>query len=353
MNENVKKYRAPNPKRVQPVEFEDHYQPDFSEFMELPVVATAVASNPMPSKQQHYSNQNEDSGEEDYGDFIQQKKQPERRRSFGGNVAPSASRKNSLAGPPRKGSVPTMSREVSLLSTNLPDVKPWANGLRKKIVDSFKLKTDEHKARQFLQKYRFPEGLVQTVFKSCRKLPLRFFIVDDSGSMLTNDGRRLLSQGNSTKLIKCTRWAELTESMLFLAELSEILRVPSEFRLLNGAEPVIVGLESDQGESIKFLKEVLGENPAGPTPLCTHIAAVVACIASVEKELRAAGQKAVVVIATDGESSDGNVAEALQPLTDVSVVGIFDFSYFCLLLVASACHFTIVYGRKRSCGVLE
>jgi hypothetical protein len=321
MNENVKKYRAANPKRVQPVEFEqDHYQPDFTEFRELPVVATAVASNSMPNKHQCYSNQNEDSEEgEDYDGFTQQKKQLERRRSFNGGGAPSASRKSSLTGAPRKGSVPSMSREVSLLSTNLPDVKPWANGLRKKIVDSFKLKTDEPKARQFLQKYRFPEGLVQTVFKSCRKLPLRFFIVDDSGSMLTNDGRRLLSQGNSTKLIKCTRWAELSESMLFLAELSEILRVPSEFRLLNGAEPVLVGLEDDQGESFKFLKEVLAENPAGPTPLCTHIAGVVACIASVEKELRAAGQKAVVVIATDGESSDGNVAEALRPLTDVSV----------------------------------
>lgn len=30
--------------------------------------------------------------------------------------------------------------------------------------------------------------------------------------------------------------------------------------------------------------------------------------------LRANGQKAVVVIATDGESSDGNMAEAMKPL---------------------------------------
>lgn len=124
---------------------------------------------------------------------------------------------------------------------------------------------------------------------------------------------------SSIRLIKCTRWAELTESMLFQAELSECLSCPSEFRLINGADPVIVGLnDDDKGESMKFLRDVLSENPAGPTPLCTHITAVVACIASVEKELRANGQKAVVVIATDGESSDGNVAEALRPLTDVS-----------------------------------
>lgn len=113
--------------------------------------------------------------------------------------------------------------------------------------------------------------------------------------------------------------------MSFLAELSEALQVPSEFRLLNGAEPIIVGLNDDQGESLKFLREVMAESPAGPTPLCMHIEAVVQSIQSVERELRANGQKAVVVIATDGESSDGNVAEALRPLTNVK--------FFILLLV--------------------
>ena len=113
-----------------------------------------------------------------------------------------------------------------------------------------------------------------------------------------------------------------------MGELSEALKVPSEFRLINGADPVIVGLGDDEGDSMKFLREVLSENPAGPTPLCTHITAVVKSIASIERELRANNQKAVVVIATDGESSDGNVAEALRPLTEVST---FSQSLSCLL----------------------
>lgn len=105
--------------------------------------------------------------------------------------------------------------------------------------------------------------------------------------------------------------------MLFQAELSESLQVVSDFRLLNGADPILVGLGDDGGESLKFLREVLSESPAGPTPLCMHIESIVQCIQSVEQELRANGQKAVVMIATDGESSDGNVAEALRPLTNV------------------------------------
>mmetsp|Transcript_10092 Transcript_10092/g.10914 ORF Transcript_10092/g.10914 Transcript_10092/m.10914 type:complete len:481 (-) Transcript_10092:311-1753(-) len=324
-NRRKSQYKPAGHKKVSPVNYEEefnqeqhhhHHDESFQEFMEIPVVAAVVASNPV----QEYGKPNQE--EDDYGDFARDFKHkggpPERKKSFSN---PSDQRRNSNAGVPRKNSLPELSREVSLLSSNLPNVKAWPTALKRKITESFKLNVNERKARDFLNRFRWPEGLVQTVLKSCRKLPLRFFIVDDSGSMLTNDGRRLLVQGSTAKLIKCTRWAELTESMLFQAELSECLSCPSEFRLINGADPVIVGLnDDDKGESMKFLRDVLNENPAGPTPLCTHITAVVACIASVEKELRANGQKAVVVIATDGESSDGNVAEALRPLTDLPVL---------------------------------
>jgi hypothetical protein len=67
------------------------------------------------------------------------------------------------------------------------------------------------------------------------------------------------------RVVKCTRWAELTETMLFLAELSEALHAPSEFRLLNGADPIIVGMGDDRGESLKFLKEVLWARTASCT----------------------------------------------------------------------------------------
>ena len=40
-------------------------------------------------------------------------------------------------------------------------------------------------------------------------------------------------------------------------------------------------------------------------------------ISSIATELKSNNQKVMVMIATDGESSDGNVAEALRPLTEV------------------------------------
>jgi hypothetical protein len=46
---------------------------------------------------------------------------------------------------------------------------------------------------------------------------------------------------------------------------------------------------------------------------------VIAEIRAVEPQLRAAGQKACVIIATDGESSDGDIAQAMAPLKDLPV----------------------------------
>merc|ERR1719223_1681857 len=166
-----------------------------------------------------------------------------------------------------------------------------------------------------------PKGLQQTVLKSSEKIALRFFVGDDSGSMTINDGQRVAKDEKGiTKLIKCSRWEELSETVKFLAELSDSLGAPSEFRLLNGADPIITGLGDDDGESVTFLGEVLQEEPAGQTPLCAHIATIVAEITSVKDLLKANNQKAAVVICTDGESSDGNVADALRPLTVLPVM---------------------------------
>ncbi len=105
--------------------------------------------------------------------------------------------------------------------------------------------------------------------------------------------------------------------MLFLAELSDKLLIPSEFRLLNGAHSIMVGLGEDDGQYLSSLRQVMQKPPGGKTPLCKHITAIVHRISSIERELRANNQKAVVVIATDGEATDGDVAQALEPLAKV------------------------------------
>jgi hypothetical protein len=64
---------------------------------------------------------------------------------------------------------------------------------------------------------------------------------------------------------------------------------------------------------------ILGDCPAGGTPLCRHIGDIVREVSKQEHALRAAGQLACVVIATDGEASDGDLTTAMRPLKNLPV----------------------------------
>eukprot|EP00595_Chromulina_sp_UTEXLB2642_P002381 CAMPEP_0196767484 /NCGR_PEP_ID=MMETSP1095-20130614/41684_1 /TAXON_ID=96789 ORGANISM="Chromulina nebulosa, Strain UTEXLB2642" /NCGR_SAMPLE_ID=MMETSP1095 /ASSEMBLY_ACC=CAM_ASM_000446 /LENGTH=289 /DNA_ID=CAMNT_0042135885 /DNA_START=578 /DNA_END=1447 /DNA_ORIENTATION=- len=137
--------------------------------------------------------------------------------------------------------------------------------------------------------------------------------------MTRRDGKKLSKSGLNSHVIDCSRWAELTDSFKFLAELSEEIQAPSDFRLLNGAEPVMVGLGDDNKEGLKFLNEVFNETPLGQTPLCIHITSIVATIESIAQKLKQSNQKVAIIIATDGLATDGSVIEALRPLQKLPV----------------------------------
>lgn len=94
--------------------------------------------------------------------------------------------------------------------------------------------------------------------------------------------------------------------------------IPTEFRLLNQGLPMRVGFNaSESHDNAEVLRALFDQSPGGGTPLCRHIHEVIQSIQAVEGPLRASGQRACVIIATDGESSDGDVAQALRPLKDL------------------------------------
>jgi hypothetical protein len=121
-------------------------------------------------------------------------------------------------------------------------------------------------------------------------------------------------------VISSTRWAELSQAMMFHMQLAKAGAIPTEFRLLNGAPPVLIG-GNDPNEVVGWqtLECIFRDSPNGGTPLCRHINEIVAKIRSMEQFLRSNGQVACVNIFTDGQSSDGNVAQAMAPLKDLPV----------------------------------
>jgi len=107
--------------------------------------------------------------------------------------------------------------------------------------------------------------------------------------------------------------------MRFHVGLAKAANALSEFRLLNGAEPCLVGCGDDDVTGYGEILTALKGKPRGGTPLCRHIGEIVAEIQSNEEEIRAAGQIVVVVIATDGRSSDGDMVEQLKPMEHLPV----------------------------------
>ncbi len=75
----------------------------------------------------------------------------------------------------------------------------------------------------------------------------------------------------------------------------------------------------DNGESYEFFSTVMEDDPAGQTPICAHISDIVTILKSIEGDLRSNNQRAAVIIATDGEATDGNITEALRPLEKLPV----------------------------------
>ena len=73
--------------------------------------------------------------------------------------------------------------EAEYADANTQNIKQWPPALRNKIIATFKKPHDEKTAGAFLQSFQWPEGLKSTVYKSCKKIPMRFIIIDDSGDI--------------------------------------------------------------------------------------------------------------------------------------------------------------------------
>ena len=168
----------------------------------------------------------------------------------------------------------------------------------------------EARTRNFLQSYNWPPFLVQTMLEQNKEIWKRFFIIDDSGSMNVNDGTIVRGK----KALTCSRWSEQKDALLFHAELAYKSLSPCEFHLLNQSQPIDVGTIDDGGESLRLFQGVMKGSPSGGTPLCQHIRQIAAEISKMAPILHQTFQKAIVIIFTDGQPSDGNAVDALRLL---------------------------------------
>lgn len=189
--------------------------------------------------------------------------------------------------------------------------------------DEFSSKEDEQQQQQHermmcLVEQGFTPSLAQNVIEAKSTQPLTIWIVDNSGSMNTPDGKRLLetTQANDIRVVSCTRWEELKETVMYHAQLSALLESPTKFVLLNkpngpkpkefsifnGPQPQEFsiaerGSEWIQDDLQEFQRQFSKVYPSGVTPLTRHLQ-------QIYESLQYLQEKIVLVIATDGRPTD-------------------------------------------------
>ena len=199
-------------------------------------------------------------------------------------------------------------------------------------------------ATSVLQQQGFPRGLAHEMVEARISFPIRFWIIDNSGSMLTPDGQELRSCGQPQQhqvggglrltmmmsdtdenmtTVPCTRWAELKGSVNYHAELAALLQATTIFRFLNNPgsrvgpqELIIAGnTETALQEDVDIAKSVLAKTtPKGATPLSSHLQEIRLRIEAMKDILETQGQSVVIVLATDGMPTDayGDSTEEAQ-----------------------------------------
>jgi len=165
-----------------------------------------------------------------------------------------------------------------------------------------------------LREQGYTLGLAQALEKNKLAFSKAIWIVDNSGSMQTRDGQRIIPDKRAGyKFVSSTRWAEMVETVDYHAQLAALVQAPTTFRLLNdpgrvaGPQQFSVadkGVSSIDNDLAVAQQTMCNAQPGGVTPLIQHLHEIRSEIAAMDPQLRASGTKVAIILATDGLPTD-------------------------------------------------
>jgi Mg-chelatase subunit ChlD len=167
-----------------------------------------------------------------------------------------------------------------------------------------------------LEQQGYTKGLIESLIQNKRVFTESIWIIDNSGSMSAMDGHRLVGTKDrkQVKLVQCTRWKELQETVEYHAQLAALIQRPAQFRLLNdpgrnvGPQQFSVAEIANEAcirEDLDVARSVLQHTtPSGVTPLTRHLEQVLDHVQSLQATLIRTGTKVVLVICSDGIPTD-------------------------------------------------
>ncbi|GKY90967.1 hypothetical protein MPSEU_000069500 [Mayamaea pseudoterrestris] len=167
-----------------------------------------------------------------------------------------------------------------------------------------------------LEQQGYTPGLIDSLVENNRVFYKSIWIIDNSGSMSAMDGHRLVGtlDRKQVRLVQCTRWKELQETVEYHAQLAALLQRPTQFRLLNDPGRNVgpqhfsvaeVANETFLRQDLEVVRSVMEHaTPSGVTPLTKHLEQVLEHVQSLQQTLTQTGTKVVLVICSDGIPTD-------------------------------------------------
>jgi hypothetical protein len=133
-----------------------------------------------------------------------------------------------------------------------------------------------------LREQGFTVGLAKALVANSDSFAMRIWILDNSGSMVIEDGHRFIDKGGKLVIAPASRWEELQDTVVYHAQMTALLGSLTRFRLLNdpgrlvGKQEVVVGRPNGNvEEEIQETREIVSRvKPDGVTPLTRHIVAM-------------------------------------------------------------------------------
>lgn len=133
--------------------------------------------------------------------------------------------------------------------------------------------------------------------------------------MSQGDGHRIAESLSVkiVKLVKCSRWSELQQTVEYHAQISGLMEAPTVFRLLNdpgrmvGPQQFSIAERGAQliDEDIQIAMQTMTQaSPSGCTPLSQHLIEIRENIMAMLPQLESTGQRVAIILATDGLPTD-------------------------------------------------
>ena len=173
----------------------------------------------------------------------------------------------------------------------------------------------------------FPTGLATLILEQSIKNPIRIWLVDNCGTMHKSDGH-MVSQSSQGKVdvINCTRWEEITSTLIWHAEMAAWQQTPMAVRLLQdpGAQvgPQQLGVSASKHyssiEEVTRIKNLFKKTrPTGATsPINLHLQELFPAIQSMIGLLQTTKTQLTVCICTDSIPTDADGNEHTSMIQD-------------------------------------